>query len=305
MIPNVKGDDTKRSIVGIVVAYRSAETIGACVTSLFTHGCEFVIVVDNAADPYTELAVKEAGPRARYYAQKTNLGFAAGCNVGVGLLPSSPGQWLAFVNPDVWIYADLKQLVAVASAARAAVVAGRLHTPGGNAASNARPRVTCARQVAQAAFGSRVTHYRVPSTTGNHWIPAADGALLLISREVWRDIGGFDERFELYFEDADLCERASDHGGVLLVGVEAGHHIGGESFNSNRGPAYRAYRCSRVEYLAKYFGFRGRLAAALCAVIEAVTRTLARCPEGDRVRVRSLVDQLSVVATSRPRRFLS
>jgi hypothetical protein len=46
-------------------------------------------------------------------------------------------------------------------------------------------------------------------------VPFAQGSFLLIRTELFRELGGFDERFFLYMEDADLCKRVSERAALL------------------------------------------------------------------------------------------
>ena len=81
------------------------------------------------------------------------------------------------------------------------------------------------------------------------------GAFLLIRRELYDQLGGFDERFFLYYEDVDLCLAARRAGWrvVYFAGTRAEHAGGG---STNQVKAWRLYHLaiSRIEYTAKWHG---------------------------------------------------
>ncbi|MDR2391299.1 MAG: hypothetical protein LBE84_06450, partial [Planctomycetota bacterium] len=83
------------------------------------------------------------------------------------------------------------------------------------------------------------------------------GACMLIRRDDFEILGGFDERFFIYYEEVDLCKRVVDAGGEVWFRPEARvTHLGGASCESpsavDRMPGY--LRRSRSQYFAKHFG---------------------------------------------------
>jgi GT2 family glycosyltransferase len=77
------------------------------------------------------------------------------------------------------------------------------------------------------------------------------GACLLVRREDFEAIGGWDEDFEFWYEDVDLARRLKDRGDVLYVPSTAFAHIGGHS----------ASRLSRAQLVSRHY--RGALLYAL------------------------------------------
>ena len=114
-------------------------------------------------------------------------------------------------------------------------------------------------------------------------VDQVSGALLLVRRRDFARLNGFDARFELYYEDVDLCSRAAALGGCVFVPVRWGRHVGGASAAAAAGPAYVAGRLSRMRYLRKHAPGRVTGAALLAmAGLEVVARTVARGSEGGR-----------------------
>jgi GT2 family glycosyltransferase len=115
-------------------------------------------------------------------------------------------------------------------------------------------------------------------------------------RDFLVELDGFDERFELYFEDVDLCERARMQGSVLMDTRLYGHHAGGASSKQVGAKSFCVYRISRARYFRKRWHRWGSPAAILVAVLELVFRSLTLQPEGWATRARALRLTLREVA---------
>jgi GT2 family glycosyltransferase len=116
-----------------------------------------------------------------------------------------------------------------------------------------------------------------------------DGALLVVNRHVFWRLGGFDERFELYYEDVDFCRTARTLGGCVISSTTWGVHEGGASFRSDPWPAFAVLRISRLRYFRKVgIGLLPGPAHLALSVLELAARTVTRRPEGHRARWSSL-----------------
>jgi GT2 family glycosyltransferase len=272
----------------VVVAYRSAATIAACVRSCVADDAvAALVVVDNAADDATAGAVRSVADDRVAYLGSANRGFAAGCNTGAAALPASV-EWLAFVNPDVELERGLGELVGMPEVARACVVGAHVESPRSPAVPSARRGVTIRRELAKAVTGSRA-YALEPLRDKAVRVDQVSGALLLVRRRDFARLNGFDERFELYYEDVDLCARAAAFGGCVFVPRRWGRHIGGASAAAAAGPAYVAGRLSRMRYVRKHApGPVAGGALLAMAGLEAVARTVARGNEGGAARMAAL-----------------
>lgn len=272
----------------VVVAYRSAPTIAGCVRSCLADAhVAALVVVDNSADAVTENAVRQVGDDRVHYRASPNLGFAVGCNAGATELPDDV-TWVAFVNPDVELERPLSDLVHRPEVAMACVVGAHVESPRSPGVPSARPAVTVWRELVKAAVGSRAYAMKPLGDSLVH-VDQVSGALLLVRRKDLERLGGFDERFELYYEDVDLCARASELGGCVFVPTRWGRHVGGASAATAGERAYVAGRVSRMRYLRKYRpGGLTEASLGAMAAVEVVTRTLARGAEGRRGRAEAL-----------------
>lgn len=272
----------------VVVAYRSAPTIADCVRScLADPDVTSLVVVDNSADGATEEAVREVGDARVVYRASPNLGFAAGCNIGAAELPDDV-TWVAFVNPDVELERPLSGLVTRADVTSAGIVGAHVESPRSPGVPSARPAVTVRRELAKAVVGSRAYAMEPLGDSPVH-VDQVSGALLLIRRTDFEQLDGFDERFELYYEDVDLCARAAELGGCVFVPTRWGRHVGGASAATAGERAYVAGRVSRMRYLRKVRpGALTEVSLGAMAAVEAITRTLARGAEGSSGRAEAL-----------------
>lgn len=286
----------------VVVAYRSAALIALCLEGILADPGAECVVVDNSGEPETADIVASVadhyGGRVAYLDPGANLGYSRACNLGVQSLKSDV-DFVAIVNPDVQLEVKLSQLLASSDLPQDwTILSGCLATDGASTGcSNARPLVTIGREVAKALRGHQA--YRLTQ----HVDPGAylrvgqlDGALMILRSADWSTLGGFDERFELYYEDVDLCARANALAGCWIVGRRWGHHKGGASFSTSGGRAFIALRVSRLRYLRKWFGVLGVAVALFVAVLEWISRTVGQCPESasDRASaIRATIEEMT------------
>lgn len=221
------------AIAAIVVSYRSEATLDACLTRLrAAHYVAEIVVVDNASDDRSvSIAEQHAccDSRLRVIANSGNSGFAKACNQGARNCESI---WLAFVNPDCWVEpGSLAQLRDhLAETANGGLIGADLVDAGGQRDAAARRREpTLARLLAGAGRRASVA---APIATEQHVqrVDAISGALMLLPRDLFESIDGFDEGYWLHAEDLDLCRRVRDAGyGVWVANDIRVVHVRGVS----------------------------------------------------------------------------
>ena len=142
----------------VIVAYRSAGDIRACVQPLLDDDLvTSVVVIDNSSDVATEQACRRWASDERFeYLPSANIGYAAACNLGLARAKGLP-RYVAIVNPDVALARPLSELAAHADRAGGSVFGARLDETAG---ANARHMVSPLREVLNAAFGSRAYELR-------------------------------------------------------------------------------------------------------------------------------------------------
>lgn len=292
------------SVGAVVVAYNSSTTIAACVQScLADPDVVGVVVVDNAHEEACRKAVvlmAKADRRVRYE-PSVNQGFGRGCNRGAEMLPKC--EDVAFINPDVELTQRLGRLADYLHQSPAVILAGRLRSLDNPEHVNARRAVSRGRELLAACIGGDRAYAvtRTPSEPSADWVWPVDqvaGALFIISVVDYKRLNGFDERFELYYDDVDLCARAKFLGGVTLIDEEWGIHHGGRSAATVSCMAYCVGTVSRTRYIHKYYGCGVGTRAYLVAlgVLEFVVRSATRRSEGQNARVRAIRLQFREIA---------
>ena len=192
-----------------------------------------LIVVDNDSGNGEAERIAAACPRATVVQSGANLGFAGGCNVGVD---HATGQYVAFINNDArpggrWIAAAVEamradpEVVSVASKVldwdgeRVDYVDGSLTWYG----------MGYKREAERPDDGSYETAHDVLFGTG---------AALFVTAEAYREVGGFDERFFMFYEDVDLGWRLNLLGHRVRYVPESvayhKHHVTMRRFGSYR-----------------------------------------------------------------------
>lgn len=203
----------------IVVAYRSAATIGECLDRLrAADGVTQIRVIDNASDDDTLAIVQRhalADPRVRFVANPDNPGFAVACNQGAG---ASDAPWLAFVNPDCLVGPDsLARLRAHAQSRAGEALLGADLVDEAGVRDGAARRVDpdFARMLRSAS--ARRIEIAPDDAQALQPVDAVSGALMLMPRTLFARIGGFDQGYRLHAEDLDLCRRARAAGARVAV----------------------------------------------------------------------------------------
>lgn len=197
--------------VGVVfVSYGSEALVAPRAAALLAAGLA-VVVADNSGTYEGPGQVVDPGG---------NVGFGAGCNAAIAALPPSCGVAILH-NPDVDAEPSvLRELAArVAADGRGGLLAPAVREPGGVRPTGFR-WPTAAREAVLALLEAsgwqrRRRHRAAPGAV----LPAASagttfgtGALLAVHLPAFRAVGGFDDRFFLYLEDADLWRRVDDAG---------------------------------------------------------------------------------------------
>lgn len=219
----------------VIVNWNAGEQLAACLSSLAA--CDDaaalrVVVVDNAstdgsADGLERLDLQRSGLAVTVLRNAENLGFARACNQGAAL---GTAEAILFLNPDTEVSRDgIGEARAVLEAdARTGLVGARLVDEAGATHRTCARAPTGLSLVAHALFLDRVLPGRVPPHFRLDWdhadtrpVDAVMGAFLMIRRPLFVRLGGFDERFFVYWEDADLCARAAQAGFAVCHAARA------------------------------------------------------------------------------------
>ncbi len=226
----------------IVISYNTRELTLDCIRSVFdqTKSVSFeLIVLDNASSDGSADAIANEFPDIRLIASQDNVGFANGNNLAI---EQAMGDFVLLLNPDTVVLDHaIDNIVEFArSNPDAGVWGGR--TLFGDRSLNPTScwhRMTlwslfCYVAGLSGIFPSsavfNVEGYGGWKRDSAREIDIVTGCFLLIKRDLWNDLGGFDRRFFMYGEDADLCLRAKNRGARPMITPEATIvHYGGQS----------------------------------------------------------------------------
>ncbi len=279
----------------VIVNWNAGDRLRDCLGSLqpavahaVGHGIRVdrVVVVDNGSEDGSADRLPAAGLPLIVVRNPDNRGFAAACNQGAA---ASHAGALLFLNPDTLVAPDSLTVAVTALAdpahAQVGILGVKLIDEDGTVARRCARFPAPARLIGHAVGLDRVLPRLVRPHFLTEWDHATTrpvdqvmGAFFLIRQPVFAALGGFDERFFVYFEDVDLSLRARERGWTsLYLASTAVRHAGGGS--SRRIPARRLFyvQRSRLLYVAKHFG-RGAAVAVAAATL--ALEPLARLVHG-------------------------
>jgi hypothetical protein len=193
-----------------------------------------LILIDNASSDGVPQAIEQAHgaePRLKVIYNRANLGFGPAVNRAAAM---ARGEHLLVLNPDCLMEPDtLTRMLDVLDEHPAAGVVGAVVCAADGTPDPASYRRDPLLQRALATLFGRRGGMNIEGAIPAGVVPAeaVSGALMVLPRKVFEQLGGFDETYFLHCEDLDLCRRARDAGyEVLLAGdVRVLHGKGGSS----------------------------------------------------------------------------
>ncbi|RRO12745.1 glycosyltransferase family 2 protein [Saccharopolyspora rhizosphaerae] len=255
--PRTYGDE----LAVVTVTYSPGETLQRFLDTLdkATERPVRVILADNGSQDGAPQRAAQQHDHVELVPTGGNLGYGGGANRGVAALGPEHG-WVVIANPDLeWGAGSLDELIAAAGRWPRGGAFGPLITePGGEVYPSARLLPSIGRGVGHALF--------VKVWPGNPWSRAyrqseagrsertagwLSGSCLLLRREAFDSVDGFDPRYFMYFEDVDLGDRLGKKGwlNVYVPSAEV-MHIGGASTSKVSKRMLAEHHRSAYRYLA-------------------------------------------------------
>jgi N-acetylglucosaminyl-diphospho-decaprenol L-rhamnosyltransferase len=250
----------------VVVTYSPGPTLSTFLSSLrlaTTADYEVVLADNGSTDGIPEQAAAEAG--ISLVRTGGNVGYGRAANAGA---QGADTEWLLIANPDVrWCQPGaVDALLAAATRWPAAGAFGpAIVTPDGQLYPSARALPSLGRGIGHALAGwwwptnpwtAAYRQERESPVEGEcGWL---SGSALLVRREAFEAVGGFDPRYFMYFEDVDLCDRlARACWTSVYVPSAVVEHSGGHATRRVPELMQRAHHASAYRYLAdRYRGLR-------------------------------------------------
>lgn len=247
----------------VIVAWNSPALLESCLDSI--QGSEIalpgkLIVIDNSdrenisSLPPNKSIIYERPPK--------NLGFGGGCNLGA---IQGQARFILFLNPDILFHSDtLQNLIVFLSSDQLlsdiGIMGVQLRDHDGSVQKNVArfprfshlfPRMLGLDRVLPSIF---LSHYdRKMDYQKTQIVEQVPGAFFLVRRSVFKQLGGFDERFFMYYEDVDFSYRALACGWktLYLAEISVSHQGGGTTQTITDKRLFYSLR-SRVLYFRKH-----------------------------------------------------
>ena len=227
----------------IYVNYKSAHYLANALKSLVENEEEQffeVIIVNNDKDEAG--AIKRLGEEfsCHIIENTDNKGFGSAVNQGASL---ATGQWIGLINPDtLWPRAQLLKLKESLKEKNGLIGLRLLNKEGQEERFGSGQTISL--------FQLVLNH--LPSFSHKKTIGWLSGGALFFQKELWVALGGFDEKYFLYYEDVDFCERARCMGrSIEQERAFSVVHFKGKSHSSQKSQK-KYYRESQEYYFLKF-----------------------------------------------------
>jgi GT2 family glycosyltransferase len=251
----------------IIINYKTGLMTNECINSIKSNiqsvPNEIIVVDNNSNDDSPEL-IKSVHGDVKIVRLHENLGYGTAVNEGV---KDSNGQFLLFLNSDILITQDYaKDLVEFYSNHNVGIIGIKLLKPGGKVQKTFGYFPLPVLIVSNELSWLRKINHRYfkkyaavkscnPNTQKVDWIT---GAFMFLSKKNYDKIGGFDENIFMYYEDVDICRRASNLGlNNYFISEFAAEHRHEGTINSLQKASYNKHKIiekeSAITYLQKYY----------------------------------------------------
>ena len=250
----------------VIVNWNVKDLLRACLESVFASDCAHdieVIVVDSASHDGSVGMVEDEFPQVGLIASGDNLGFAQGNNVGVA---QTTGDFIFLLNPDTRLNPNTLSVLVeyLTQYPEVGVVGPQLLWPDGTVQSSRRRFPSLGSMFMESTL-LELWFPRNPFAQRYKLLDQAEsqpqaldwlvGAALFLRREVWREVGGFDTSFFMYFEETDWCRRVAEVGWAIHYEPQAQLvHYEGQSSQQVVSARTLRFNRSKIRYTQKWLG---------------------------------------------------
>lgn len=219
-------NDKKLSIS--IVNFRSENFIEKCLASVFKYfpAQELEVIIVNNDEKENLEEIKKTFPEIKIIDHKKNVGFGAGHNLGA---KEAKGEIILFLNPDAELEGYVEPVINLLKDEKVGIVGPRLLDSRGKTQKWSAGMETSLGGILKNNFGFPAGRYIWKSKKNKSagWV---SGTALFIKKNLFEEIGGFDENFFMYYEDEDLCKRVREAGKKVVFSPEVEvRHLGGKS----------------------------------------------------------------------------
>ena len=248
----------------IIVNYNTAQLTVDCINSIRekTQGLTYeIIVVDNASEDKSSQIIRSTFKDITFIENRSNIGFGAANNMGAEL---ATGKYLLMLNPDtIFINNALKVMYEFMEKPenRNIAVCGGMLIDGNGLPTvsfgdfpSPQKMILYSLPFANKIFRRSELKRLENSSSNFSVVDFVTGANFFIRRDIFKEEGGFDEKFLAYYEDTDLCKRLSLRGYKSAIVREAKIiHLCGKSVTNSIKRKMIMYESSLL-FLSKFYG---------------------------------------------------
>ena len=291
-----------------VISYNTCELLRRCLASVFADGAEDVVVADNGSTDLTVEMLHREFSRAHVFVDRSNPGYGTASNAAVARCRS---DYVLLLNSDTVVYPGaLRTLREYLDAhPRAAIVGPRLRNLDGTLQRSLHqfptPLITLldyswVGPLVGLVPGLRKLYVASDRHETARAIPWVTGAALAIRKSAFREVGGFDPSFFMYYEEVDLSYRLHRAGWETHFTPAAEvMHVGGGSTGQHKGPMYAQQIASAIQYSERHHSDLGVMLTAFALRFALTSRlvgdTLRFCLTRDLARRRQLREHIALL----------
>lgn len=228
----------------VIVTHNSKQHISTCIESVRHEDVTNIVVVDSASTDTTLIEVRALNVQVIVLSE--NKGFGHAANVGAQTMNT---DYVLFINPDAYLELGAIQNVKdlLIKSKQAGVVGIMLQDMQGNQEKQCFGKEPSLVRLITRKFQHAVA-LQTPFQTG--WV---SGGAMIVKKELFARIGGFDEDFFLYWEDIDVCRRVREAGYTVWLHPQArAFHARGASQEDGKAKT-RIYDTSADRYYKKHY----------------------------------------------------
>lgn len=248
----------------ILVNYNGSQFLHSCLDSIeqfSNHSSNEVIIIDNLSTDNSTEIIKDKFPSFNLICSQVNLGFGKANNLAV---KHSHGEHLLFLNTDTILIENTPKILLeyLQQHLDVGIISPRIVFKDGSY------QLSCGRLpnivgefLDKIRYGLDKKWHHIFANLYNKqyshikemgWLT---GACLMMRRDVFEQLGGFDESFFMYFEDKDICKRVNEAGWKVVYYPQTSliHFLGGSSHDVKKS-VNTYYRDSQLYYYQKHLG---------------------------------------------------
>ena len=207
----------------VVLNWQTPDLTLRCARALLDDGVPAgrIVLVDNGSRDDSGDRLERELPDSVVLRLPENVGYARAANAGAARLE---GDAYLVMNNDAFVHrpGSVQALVDALANPSVGLVVPRLRNEDLTIQPTVRPLPTPGVSLLRATGLGRLVPNRWQPSWSHHWdhgdsreVVAADGAVFLVRRETWLQLGGYNERRRMYGEDSDLCWRTRKLGWQL------------------------------------------------------------------------------------------